>query len=488
MKIKDKNKKIRERKRLQEERGITLVALIITIIVLVILAVVSVAAVYNSKIVEYAINGAQDYTTQAVQENQIMRGTEGIIQSGINRINEIVNQGEEGLDPGVEPEGTENNVPTKPEVAFVSSTVDTITFKAKSEDSDGDQITYTISLGTDSSNLNLSQSFAGNNAGEEVTLTTTNEVCGLTANTSYYWKIVASDGKGTSEETEVQGPNNTKPTLQDTVTKSNLGQYLGKVVDYTPSNPGTEYGTSTIYKLFYIDYDNKYKDGAGTIYLKAECDGKTMQLSTKLNDNGTIGDDKSYYEDDYYETTDDMEVMKKLNPEWAKTADAQALKTNGYASWWIADPTQWEGKKDNTKSSYINYVVGSPSLEMYVDSYNAYLTAHPNVYPNGTTSGTNYAKKLECKYVSPGYKIGLVGKTPDTFSGLNSIIASSTESMYNPGSSNNFRLASPSSANATYVSIVYGKDSNVNHNAIYVNRDGLCPLVSLKSNVPLSFK
>ncbi len=385
MKIKEKTKEMR---RLQEERGITLVALIITIIVLVILAAVSIAAVYNSKIVEYAINGAQDYTTQAVQENQIMRGTEGIIQSGINRINEIVNQGEDGVNQ----ENTE----------------------------------LTVSITQNGTAINI--------------------------------------------------------------TKSNLGQYLGRVVDYTPSNPGTEYGTSTTYKLFYIDYDNKYGDGAGTIYLKAEHDGKTVQLSSKLNNNGTSSD----YTDDYYETTDDMAVMKKLNPEWAKTTDATTLKTNGYASWWIADPTQWTGWKDNTKSSYINYVVGSPSLEMYVDSYNAYLTAHPTAYPNGTKSGTNYAKKLECKYSSPGYKIGLVGNNYSNNSGNSiaghSLIASSTESMYNPGSLKSFWLASPSARDATYgLFFVDGYYSYV----YFSNRTctfAVCPLVSLKSNVPLSFK
>ncbi len=78
---------------LRTEKGITLVALIITIIVLVILAAVSIAAVYQSKIVDYAINGAQDYTNQAVRENQIMRQTESTIASGMSKIQSIVDSG-----------------------------------------------------------------------------------------------------------------------------------------------------------------------------------------------------------------------------------------------------------------------------------------------------------------------------------------------------------------------------------------------------------
>ena len=48
----------------QQERGITLIALIITIIVLVILAAVSISAVYNSNIINYAVNGAINYASE----------------------------------------------------------------------------------------------------------------------------------------------------------------------------------------------------------------------------------------------------------------------------------------------------------------------------------------------------------------------------------------------------------------------------------------
>ena len=75
---------------LRQEKGITLVALIITIIVLVILAAVSIAAVYNSNIIGYAVNGAQDYSQQAVNENAILSGTESIVSSAMSAISSIL--------------------------------------------------------------------------------------------------------------------------------------------------------------------------------------------------------------------------------------------------------------------------------------------------------------------------------------------------------------------------------------------------------------
>ncbi len=78
---------------LRQEKGITLVALIITIIVLVILAAVSIAAVYNSQIVNYAVNGAQNYSQEAVNENKILNGTESIISSAVTAIESIMGTG-----------------------------------------------------------------------------------------------------------------------------------------------------------------------------------------------------------------------------------------------------------------------------------------------------------------------------------------------------------------------------------------------------------
>ena len=69
-----------------KERGITLIALIITIIILVILAAVSIASVYNRGIVNYAVNGTQEYGKAAKEEDRIMQETEGFIEGTLSRI------------------------------------------------------------------------------------------------------------------------------------------------------------------------------------------------------------------------------------------------------------------------------------------------------------------------------------------------------------------------------------------------------------------
>ena len=81
------NKK--QKRNFKEEQGITLIALIITIIILVILAAVSVRAVYNMGIVDYAINGTQNYAGAAVKENQMLGETGLLIENTITKLNEI---------------------------------------------------------------------------------------------------------------------------------------------------------------------------------------------------------------------------------------------------------------------------------------------------------------------------------------------------------------------------------------------------------------
>jgi len=44
----------------------------VTLIILVILAAVAISAVYKTKIIEYAVNGAKDYSEEAIKENETL--------------------------------------------------------------------------------------------------------------------------------------------------------------------------------------------------------------------------------------------------------------------------------------------------------------------------------------------------------------------------------------------------------------------------------
>ena len=71
------------------DRGITLIALIITIVVIVIFVAVSIRAVTNTKIVEHAANGVQDYTQKAKNENAMLDASGRRINDAVAKIKEI---------------------------------------------------------------------------------------------------------------------------------------------------------------------------------------------------------------------------------------------------------------------------------------------------------------------------------------------------------------------------------------------------------------
>ena len=83
----------------QKEVGITLVALIITIVIMVIIAVISITIVYNSKIVEYAINGTYNYAGEGIKENKVLEGTESLIDSAIDNLKKINGENISSIEP-----------------------------------------------------------------------------------------------------------------------------------------------------------------------------------------------------------------------------------------------------------------------------------------------------------------------------------------------------------------------------------------------------
>jgi len=73
----------------KKEKGITLVALILTVILLVILSAVGISVVYNSRIIEFAINGTMKYGQEGINENKVLEGTEDLIESVVDNIKDI---------------------------------------------------------------------------------------------------------------------------------------------------------------------------------------------------------------------------------------------------------------------------------------------------------------------------------------------------------------------------------------------------------------
>lgn len=223
----------------------------------------------------------------------------------------------------------------------------------------------------------------------------------------YYTVIVEGSGRVVAKnEASTVAPIVIGESVQigeDIITKANLGDYLGKEILYMPANPSTSYGTSKVYRLFYIDFEGKYGDGKGTIYLRADAGGSNIDYSRAscIYANGT--------------SSDNFAIMKKLNPLWASASGNVSNHCEKVASW-MMDPGNWEGWKDVETEGIkdeINYVVGAPSIEIYIDSYNVYLTRHPSTLD----CRGEVARKLNYSIESGGYAIMLDDGTTSSFRG-----------------------------------------------------------------------
>ena len=242
---------------------------------------------------------------------------------------------------------------------------------------------------------------------------------------------------------------------------ANKEKYYGKVAEnYTAGG--------LTYRIFYVDTENKFGDGANTVYLKAD-----YKTSTTLSDHIT-----------YNPEGNDLAVYKRMNPSWSAQRGSIApasWNNNERAAGWLCSPTQWTNYLDNTKATY---AIGGPSAEMYVASYND--VSH--------TQGGNY--KLGATYRAtnaPGYIYTLNGaqstiSNSDYYTGTDSLDYKGYNSMYagKNGSKGSYYywLASPSSRSPSFVCLVYSYVADLNSSG-YTSSHGVGPLVSLKSGVPV---
>ena len=273
-----------------------------------------------------------------------------------------------------------------------------------------------------------------------------------------------------------------------TLTKENFGDYLGrKVTNYKTLGRTEEvtvgensYTVSTTYRLYYIDFDNKFGDGAGTVYLKAD---ETTSNNYQLQLDGAEATSK----------------IKNLNPELYKTGVTPPTKTNENMQkvTWLTDTAKWEGLVTSSSSTEIansiKYIVGAPSLEMMVDSYNAHykLTGSTPDYSDIPAAPDTTRKKLFYKYTSgaTGYQVGPNANEDVEYEYYTSDNSVKTDSAIDSMYFGYYWLASPSGFSTfgnfgMRVNASYGSNGRVdggNNESIYA----FCPLVSLKSNVQL---
>ena len=247
-------------------------------------------------------------------------------------------------------------------------------------------------------------------------------------------------------------------TCTVTVTKTKVRLTAGQIA----ANKETYYGAvaqnytqgGLTYRIFYVDTKDNFKDGANTIYLKA--DYKEKALSTDIS-----------------KLTDaDITKYKNMNPLWAAKRGSIAPASWNYnekAAAWLCAPSQWTAYADSSIEG--SYAIGGPSAEMYVASYND--VAHNNGTAKGGLS-TEYRATSVPGYI---YKIDGTEQNNGYYTNSNTIDNTGYNSMY-AKSGTWWWLASPSSSGSNRVCTVYGSGLNDGDSS---SAYGLGPLVSLPS-------
>lgn len=348
----------------KKNKGITLISLIVTIIVLLILAGVTISQITGSE-------NAMEKATQAREENKLAEELEQIKLCVLNSIS----KGLTGLvtDNYLREElnGKVKNIVTNADSSWTIEANSGAQFKITSggivtevlkvtdiqapseviEVEQGSSIDLSTKITTiPSSNIeNLKYTRIGNN--EKVTVI---ENTGIVS--------VSSDATvGDEVSIEISGSLSTNVTATCKIkviqappfgTPQNT-QFYGNDVSYSSAN-----GT-TAWKLF---YQNEHY---------------TYLISTELKGSYKLPDYYSTYTNESFEQT--TNVAKKLNPlllaEQPNLFTNEKLAGNMKAMAWMCDTNYWKGyTSDNSVASYdgsTSYAVMSPSIELFIASYNS---------------------------------------------------------------------------------------------------------------------
>ena len=234
----------------------------------------------------------------------------------------------------------------------------------------------------------------------------------------------------------------------------NPSDYYGKeVTNYTAGG--------LTYRVFYADKNNDYGDGENTIYIKSDF-SYNLKSSLSLDINSL--------------TESDLTTYKRMNKSWTaeRGTNTSNWNYNERAAAWLSAPSQWTTYFDNTRA---NYAIGSPSVEMYVKSYNQIA----NLVGNYTLGATYRATR------TPGYVYTVNGKESEYFSGGNTLTYEGYNSMYagiEGIKSGQWFLSSPSSCGTEIICGVSGESASLT-NCSRNDAIGICPLVSIKKGTKL---
>lgn len=448
----------------KENKAITLLALIVTIIVLLILSGISIAMLTGENgIYNNAVTAKRVTDEGAVKEKiglAIMAAR--IDGKGKLKIEDVIRELEK---EGITVEGTPTTYPIKVKVGNYQYTI-----------SENGNVNEIVGITISDSALKLVQ-------GDTKTLTVELET-GLTGTVSWSssdesiatvenGEVEVQAGTGTAIITASVNDSKTGKTYKATCTVTVEAARVAVTAAQIAANPSNYYGQEVknytkggTYRIFYVDTAGEFGD-ANTIYLKADS-------PTSMN----LGSYTSY-------TPKTTSVLEKMNPDWWSNRSAASWNANEHCAAYLCDPTTQESTSNQAWANYFdsskaNYVIGSPSAEMYVKSYNQVSHTVGNYTLGAKYRATRY----------PGYIYTLNGaqstvSNSDYYTGDNTLDYVKYNSMYcgkNGSKTGVLWLASPSSGSNGSVCSVYGDSANLSTYG-YSSTNGVAPLVSLKSGV-----
>ena len=228
----------------------------------------------------------------------------------------------------------------------------------------------------------------------------------------------------------------TNSTTGGEVTEVTVANY-GDRVDYVSKGD-----SSLIWRIFYDDSNYVY-------LISSKSDGTNTVDSCQLDQ--YPGSSKTYTGSE--NITDAF--LQSLNSQWyEELGNTPNTNSNAKAIAYLMDQDVWDEYKDEAGNA--TYAIGSPTLELYANSYNKTSIANSREHQIEITDCT-----------SSGY-------IENTFNGC--LSTEFNNGIYNNGSSSYWWLGSPCSGNGSYVFSVIGNGGSLNRGSVG-NRVGLRPIV-----------
>ena len=252
-----------------------------------------------------------------------------------------------------------------------------------------------------------------------------------------------------------------KSSVSATEIAANPTAYYGGVVtNYTCTNSA---GVNA-WQIFYADSSNIYLVTDDYIHYNYVPKGKGGTAVTK------VADYQFRYNSVYGDYSGNSSVTDSRIKQWYSFGSNYSSKSSisTCVAAYLLDINVWSGFKNST---YAEYAIGSPTIDLYTASYNE---IHPN-------------QKMSNSYNSYGDLVKWESSGSYSHSLSNLDTSNRIHIITDTDKSTGWRLASPSGGDSGYerALLVAGSGGSIGHSNYHMHGYGLRPIVCLKSTVEL---